>query len=69
MFATHQSFRVAARVLRHSLIANSKSTNVLQDATANGYYGGNYDIDSLTLGKYNTESTPKSRVCLLQKKY
>ena len=61
MFATHQSFRVAVRVLRHSLIANSKSTNVLQDATANGYYGGNYDIDSLTLGKYNTWS-PEGRI-------
>lgn len=61
MFATHQSFRVAVRVLRHSLIANSKSTNVLQDASANGYYGGNYDIDSLTLGKDNTWS-PEGRI-------
>ena len=61
MFATHQSFRVAVGIFPYSSIVISKSTNVLQDATANGYYGGNCDIDSLTLGKYNTWS-PEGRI-------
>ena len=60
MLAFHQSIRVAVHVRRHSRIAISKSTNVLQDATANRYYGGNYDVSSRMLGKYDS-SSPEGR--------
>ncbi len=60
MPAIHQSSRVAAAVLRHSRIAIPKSMKVLQDATANGYYGGNRDVSSRTLWKFDY-STPEGR--------